>query len=159
MTISFSYAYLNGLDRLMVSSDCVVTAVHLCRRATSPRRTESQCWIMAQLSARTVHQDSLGNVIGIVACHNMVHSKTGGTAVERLATEHATEGAVVAFSDLVDDLVHCPSVELVVGQNLEREAVLGLVLLDGLGVSGKPQEGGEGRQGTKESKAFWQQTR
>lgn len=42
MTISFSYAYLKGLDRLIVSSDWVVTAVHLLSLATSPRMTEKQ---------------------------------------------------------------------------------------------------------------------
>lgn len=41
MTISFSYAYLNGLLRLIVSSDCVVTAVHRPSRATSPLMTVS----------------------------------------------------------------------------------------------------------------------
>jgi hypothetical protein len=39
MTISFSYAYLNGLERLIVSSLWVVTAVHLPRRAISPLMT------------------------------------------------------------------------------------------------------------------------
>lgn len=39
MTISFSYAYLNGLLRLIVSSDSVTKAVHLDNRAISPRMT------------------------------------------------------------------------------------------------------------------------
>lgn len=42
MTISFSYAYLKGLERLIVSSPWVVTAVQRPRRATSPRRTGNQ---------------------------------------------------------------------------------------------------------------------
>ncbi len=40
ITISFSYAYLNGFDRLILSSLCVVvTAVHRLKRAISPRMT------------------------------------------------------------------------------------------------------------------------
>lgn len=42
MTISFSYAYLKGLLRLMVSSDSVTNAVHLDNRAISPRMTGFQ---------------------------------------------------------------------------------------------------------------------
>jgi tRNA(Ile)-lysidine synthase TilS/MesJ len=42
MTISFSYAYLNGLDRLMLSSLCVVvTAVHLLRRVCGVFRRQA----------------------------------------------------------------------------------------------------------------------
>lgn len=36
MTISFSYVYLNGLERRMVSSPSVDICVHLPRRAMSP---------------------------------------------------------------------------------------------------------------------------
>lgn len=39
MTISFSYAYLNGFERLMVSSPCVHIDVQRPRRAMSPRMT------------------------------------------------------------------------------------------------------------------------
>jgi len=39
MTISFSYAYLNGFDRLMVSSPSVQIIVHRPNRAMSPRMT------------------------------------------------------------------------------------------------------------------------
>lgn len=42
MTISFSYAYLNGFDRRIVSSPRVQMAVHLPKRAMSPRRTEEE---------------------------------------------------------------------------------------------------------------------
>jgi hypothetical protein len=43
MTISFSYAYLKGLDRRIVSSPCVQIAVHRPSRAMSPRMTVRQC--------------------------------------------------------------------------------------------------------------------
>lgn len=39
MTISFSYAYLNGFDRRMVSSPWVQIAVQRPSRAMSPRMT------------------------------------------------------------------------------------------------------------------------
>jgi hypothetical protein len=39
MTISFSYAYLKGFDRRMVSSPWVQIAVHRPSRAMSPRMT------------------------------------------------------------------------------------------------------------------------
>jgi hypothetical protein len=39
MTISFSYVYLKGLLRLIVSSPFVTISVHRPSRATSPRMT------------------------------------------------------------------------------------------------------------------------
>lgn len=42
MTISFSYAYLKGFDRLIVSSPCVQIEVQRPRRAISPRMTMSE---------------------------------------------------------------------------------------------------------------------
>lgn len=54
MTISFSYAYLKGLERLIVSSPCVVTAVQRPRRATSPRRTECQLEVKTRAAEKVL---------------------------------------------------------------------------------------------------------
>lgn len=53
MTISFSYVYLNGLLRRIVSSPRVTMSVHRPRRATSPRMTAGQQRREERLSART----------------------------------------------------------------------------------------------------------
>jgi hypothetical protein len=52
--------------------------------------------------------------------------------VSRLSHDRPTGRTVVLLADLADNLVHRPAVELVVAQNLERQAVLDLILLDGL---------------------------
>ena len=62
----------------------------------------------------------------------MIHAKGGGTAVEGLSAKDAAEGAVVFLSDGGDDAVHRPSVELVIGEDLEWHVVLLLVPLHGL---------------------------
>jgi hypothetical protein len=62
----------------------------------------------------------------------MIHAKGRGAAVERLPAEDTTERAVVFLSDGRDDAVHRPSVELVIGEDLERHVVLLLITLDGL---------------------------
>ena len=52
MTISFSYAYLKGLDRRIVSSPCVQIAVHRPSRAMSPRMTVHECSILPHVRTR-----------------------------------------------------------------------------------------------------------
>ena len=51
MTISFSYAYLKGLDRRIVSSPCVQIAVHRPSRAMSPRMTARRCEVLTSVFA------------------------------------------------------------------------------------------------------------
>ena len=75
---------------------------------------------------------SLGDVVCIVARNDVIHAKSGGAAVERLPAEDTTERAVVFLSDGRDDAVHRPSVEFVIGKNLERQVVLLLISFDGL---------------------------
>lgn len=78
MTISFSYAYLKGLLLLIVSSDWVVTAVHLAKRAISPlmtrRKSVTGIFFICRYVLLTVHQDSFSNVIRIVSGYDMVYS-------------------------------------------------------------------------------------
>jgi regulation of enolase protein 1 (concanavalin A-like superfamily) len=74
ITISFSYAYLNGLDRLIVSSDWVVTAVHRPKRAISPRMTISECQLLHLygFDQLTVHEHCLGDIVRIMPSDDMV---------------------------------------------------------------------------------------
>ena len=136
MTISFSYAYLKGLDRRIVSSPCVQIAVHRPSRAMSPRMTAHGCDLMLVFGGlrdnRTVHEHRLGDVVRIVARNDMIHAKRGRATVERLPAEDTTERAVVFLSDGRDDAVHRPSVEFVIGKDLERHVVLLLIPFDGL---------------------------
>jgi hypothetical protein len=74
MTISFSYAYLKGLLRLIVSSDWVTTAVHRPNLAMSPLITSKSAQrLIVCTVALTIHEDSLCYVIRIVSRHDMVH--------------------------------------------------------------------------------------
>ena len=80
MTISFSYAYLNGLDRFIVSSLCVVTAVHRLSRATSPRMTGRQKSLRTAPKL-TVHKDCLGDIVRVVSGDDVVYSELRCTAI------------------------------------------------------------------------------
>ena len=67
-----------------------------------------------------------------MAGYDVVHAERGGAAVQGLPAEDTAERAVILLSDRRDDTVHCPSVELVVRQDLERHVILLLIALDGL---------------------------
>jgi len=78
MTISFSYAYLNGLDLRTVSSPSVHINVQRPSRAMSPRMTD--CYTFStgmwyQLSVLTIHQDRLRKIIGVVPSDDMVYTE------------------------------------------------------------------------------------
>ncbi len=81
---------------------------------------------------RTVHKDRLCDVVGIVAGYDVVYTERSSTAVQRLPPEDPAKRAVVLLSDRRDDPVHRPSVQLVVGEDLERHVVLLLIAFDGL---------------------------
>lgn len=85
MTISFSYAYLKGLDLLIVSSPWVHISVHLPSLAISPRITnESQLdleYTRIGSTERTIHQDSLSDIICIMTSHDMVYVQHSGASV------------------------------------------------------------------------------
>ena len=81
---------------------------------------------------RTVHEDRLCDVVRVVTSYDVVHAERGGAAVQGLPPEDTAERAVILLSNRGDDPVHCPSVQLVVGEDLERHVVLLLIALDGL---------------------------
>ena len=83
----------------------VVMAVQRCRRGISPRRTEiegpsqtsqrlgrghSAC---RQALEHTVHEDRFGDIVGVVAGHDVIHIEDVGASVDRLSSEHAAVGA------------------------------------------------------------------
>ena len=112
MTISFSYVYLNGLLRFIVRGSAsspsassggrsapVVMAVQRSNRAISPRKTEepsqyhlSILSVRGEESRRTIHEDCFGDVVGVVARHDVVHREEMGSSVKCLSAEDSTVG-------------------------------------------------------------------
>lgn len=140
MTISFSYAYLKGFERLMVSSPCVHIDVQRPSRAMSPRMTAASsvsCQSVYGGVAHTVHEYGLRDVVSIVTGDYMVDVQHRSTSVQGLTSEYATERAVVLLPDLGDNGVHSPAIELVVRQYLQRHVVLLLIPLDSLSSKGQ----------------------
>jgi len=84
------------------------------------------------ISPQEIEENGLGNVIGVVASHEFVHLQESSSSIKSLATEDATESAVVFEANNVNDLVHGPSVQVLVGNNLKRELVLKVVSMNGL---------------------------
>lgn len=77
ITISFSYAYLNGFERFIVSSPCVQIRVHRPRRAISPRMTDLdvskvEIW-QSTIGTLTVHKHSLRNIVRIVSRNDVIY--------------------------------------------------------------------------------------
>ncbi len=75
----------------------------------------------------TVHED-----VRVVASYDVVHTERGSTAVQGLSAENTAERAVVFLPNCRNDAVHCPSVQLIIGKDLEGHVVLLLIALDGL---------------------------
>ena len=63
---------------------------------------------------------------------DLIDLELHASPVERLPPEHAAEGAVVLPADGVHDLVHGSAVELLVGEDRQRQPVLVPVPLDRL---------------------------
>lgn len=84
MTISFSYAYLNGLDRRTVSSPSVHINVQRPSRAMSPRMTGYYTFsigIWYRWPVLTIHQNGLRNIIGIMPGNDMVYTQARCPAI------------------------------------------------------------------------------
>lgn len=64
--------------------------------------------------------------------NEFVDLQESSTSIKGLATEDATESAVVFEANDVNDLVHGPSVQVLVGNHLERELVLKVIPMNGL---------------------------
>ena len=62
--------------------------------------------------------------------HDLIDLEPHAGPVERLPPEHAAEGAVVLPPDGAHDLVHGPPVELLVGEDGQRQPVLVPVMSD-----------------------------
>ena len=77
----------------------------------------------------TVHEDRLCDVICVVARNNVVDAQRRSAPVQSLPPEHATERAVIAFANRLDYAVHSPSVEFIVGEDLQRYSILVTVAL------------------------------
>lgn len=115
----------------MVSSPCVQMEVHLPSRAMSPRMTRS---LLAHRPAtmwkiQTIHENGLRDVVSIVTSDYVVDVQYSGAPVQGLSSEDAAECAVILLANLSNDGVHCPPIEFVVRQNLQRHVVLLLIAL------------------------------
>lgn len=66
-----------------------------------------------------------------MASNEFVNLQESSTSIKGLATEDAAESAVVFEANDVNDLVHGPSVQVLVGNHLERELVLNVVPMNG----------------------------
>ncbi len=101
MTISFSYAYLNGFERLMVSSPSVVTSVHLPSLAISPLMTSRMPFEKDDPpvidNQPTVHQNRLCDVVCVVASEDVINAKRCRSAIQSLSPKDATISTVVFF--------------------------------------------------------------
>ena len=119
-------------------------AVHLANRAMSPRITVMSVSNETRNGAAvrlTVHQNSLRDIISIMSSDDVINSKLSCTTVERLSSEYTTESTVVLLAHLANDLVHGPTIQLIVGEDLQGKAILYLVLLDGLRRSAELRSG------------------
>ena len=76
------------------------------------------------VSPENVHHDGLGNVVSVVARHDLIDPELHGAPVQRLSPEDSAEGAVVLETNLGHDLVHRPAVQILVRQDLERYSIL-----------------------------------
>lgn len=85
------------------------------------------CLMLDDAEGLTIHQHRLCNIIRIMSRHDMIHIEGRCSSVQRLSPEHATESAIVLFSYCRDDSIHCPPVELVIGEDLERHVILLLI--------------------------------
>ena len=62
--------------------------------------------------------------------YTIVQAQLHGAPVQRLASEHPAEGTVVLETHLGHDLVHGPAVQVLIGQDLQRDLILVSVPLD-----------------------------
>ncbi len=86
----------------------------------------------ARRSSEEIHKNGLGDVVGIVSGHDMLDTQHFGTAIESLSPKDAAVRAVPLLADRLDNLVHCPSIELIISNNLEWHVVVNSIPLDGL---------------------------
>lgn len=84
------------------------------------------------VATQKVHEDRFGDVVGVVAGGDDVALEQSGAPVQGLAPEDAAEGAVVFPAHLGHDVVHGPTVEVLVGEHRQGQVVLELVPPDRL---------------------------
>jgi hypothetical protein len=89
---------------------------------TGPRHNRSTPPQARNVPPQQIHEHRLSHIIRIVPRGDAVSACERRAAVQRLPPEDAAEGAVVAQTRRVDDLVHGPAIQLLVGGNDEGEA-------------------------------------
>ena len=119
------------LERL-AARDHGAALLALLRGLPGPRGDGRAALQPSDVPAQDVHDDGLGDVVRVVPRHDLGHAELHRPAVQRLAPEHPAEGAVVLEPHLGDDLVHGPAVQVLVGEDLQRNLVLVSVPLHGL---------------------------
>ncbi len=103
---------------------------------------------------QTVHENRFGYIIRVVPSNDMIDPQLCCPSIKGLTSENTAERAydsdqfeteserlrrrtVIPPSDLLHYLVHCPSIQLVIGKDLEWETIFDLVLLDRLSAQSK----------------------
>jgi hypothetical protein len=81
---------------------------------------------------RTIHEDSLCDIIRVVSSDNVINFQTICTSVERLPAKDAAECTIILLSYLCNYGIHGPAIEFIIREYLERYIILLLVPFNGL---------------------------
>jgi hypothetical protein len=84
------------------------------------------------VSALTVHENCLRDIVCVVSRHHVPHAQPRGPAIQRLPSEHAAVCAVALLAHLLYDLVHSPAIQLSISQYRQVHLVLLRISLDRL---------------------------
>lgn len=80
----------------------------------------------------TIHEDRLGDVVGVVAGDDVLDTQARRSSVQSLPAEDAAVRAVPLLAHLLDHLIHGPAIQLRIPQDRQRHVVLLCVPLDRL---------------------------
>lgn len=72
----------------------------------------------------TIHQHRLRNIIRVVSRDHMPNPQPTRTPIQRLPPKHAAISAIPLLPHLLDNLIHCPAIQLGVAQNRKLHTIL-----------------------------------
>ena len=84
-----------------------------------------------QVASQQIHHYCFSNIVSIVSCDYVFYSKACSSSVKGLSTKNATVCTVALFPNLLDNLVHGPSIKFIVANNLQGHIVLHSITLHG----------------------------
>ena len=77
----------------------------------------------------TIHQHRLRHIIRVMTRNDMSDAQPLCAAIQRLSSKDATIGTIALLADLLDHLIHRPAVQVIIADDLQRQAVLDRVPL------------------------------